>query len=283
MTNLETLSVPSLLSVHGAASSCVPYHMVDSRSTLSTLDIGVEASLVRSYIAGAIYNDSDPDNQLTKRLRSGIANTFLMKARFSEEGEGSPSDYLPNIDRFMLRGLDIVRIIDFEGRKLLGISSLTHLTLESCCDLSTALPRLATFKLPRLLTLHIRHERMSGRARGSLERFLCSLSPLRSLFLLLEGSFCRIKLDHILQLHGTALNSLIVDFRGRSRVSTRVSHTLWKSHYLKPIVIHCPHLIELGLPFGWNVAAPGSNDRLRVWHNKSLVRRHLPINDACRL
>ena len=275
MTNLETLSVPSLLSVHGTASSCVPYYMVDSRSTLSTLDIGFEASLVRSYVAGGIYDDSDSDNQLTKRLRSAIDNTFLMKARIAEEDEGSPSNYLPNIDRLMLRGLDIGRIVDFEGRKLLDINSLTHLTLESCCDLSTALPKLANFELPRLLALQIRHETMNTGVRDWLEIFLCSLPPLRSLFLLLEGKFRRIDLNHVLQLHGEALNSLIVDIRGRSRVSVRISHTLWKTHYLKPIVLHCPHLTELGLPFRWELASPGSIERLRVWHNQSPVRRHL--------
>ena len=55
MTNLETLSVSSLLSVHGTLGSPAPCYnyMVDNRFTLSTLDIGFEANLVRSYIAGA--------------------------------------------------------------------------------------------------------------------------------------------------------------------------------------------------------------------------------------
>lgn len=234
--------------------------LADVSSTLYELDLGIEWQLAKDYIAG---NESESTEQLS---------THIMGA-FSEHPQRS--ERLPKVHHLKLRGLDLSCMMDHKGQNIVNVEHLTKLSLESCCRLGRALAILEALQLPCLRYLHIRHELVDPGICSSLERVLCSLPPLKSLFLLLEGNVPSFGFKQILGVHGDSLRALIVDFRGDTRPSIHESRTLWEAQYLDDIAKLCPNLIELGIPVNWQLWSARSSHRLVVSnhpcsHNQSL-------------
>lgn len=192
---MKALSMRSMAIVPGVGLSFVSFLVGLNCDTLRRIDLGVEITLVKKYIARELYDDNDPQYQLGRRLRAQIEQHFA-----GLEG----SEYLRSVDSISLRGLDFSSLCSRQGTQMVNLGALKSLTLESCLSLDAALTTLGTLQLPGLEAFHIRQEGVNDRFFALLATFLCALPPLGTLQYGTGG---------ILHKHGESLRKLIVDVR----------------------------------------------------------------------
>ena len=218
---------------------------ISGPGTLRRLDLGAEIPLVKAYMMGQIYDDTNPQNQLAMHLR----------ARLESQMKTEGTEYFPNVDQISLRGLDCTSL--FIGPcqdRIFNFRALRNLTLESsCCNFEDALTNLGTLQLQGLRSLQFRQEGIHSGSLPSLVTFLCALPPLTALFILLEGDVDEedLHFGEVMQKHGKSLQRLILDVRRGSRSSIGDDPTVWRMQNTVDICVNCPNLIELGVPIQW--------------------------------
>ena len=159
----------------------------------------------------------------------------------------------------------------------LDLSCLTTLALESCTGVIEALHLLATrrdhyrFRPSRLRSLTIRAELSSLELMAALDGFICSLSELTDLCLLLEsvdGANLSFSPERILNATGRTLKTLIIEGRFGSRRLSNVC-TSWPTSFesLYPICNSCPNLVELGMALDWKFLSSSLGAEVQVWLN----------------
>ena len=249
--SLQTLCIPSILPATSAHRSYIHSLICANSKTLRQLDLGVETSLVKKALKGELYVDSEPGCQVAKGLKTHITGAFERLKR---------PICLPNVDDLKLRGLDFSAILSDGAHQLINLGTITHLTLESCCELSQALAVLGTSPFQKLQSLQIRQENIDAMIIATIEIFLCELPPLTTLSLLFEGNIRSLTIKPILQSHGPSLRTLTVDLKRFDRSVTRGYRTVWKKHYTVDIIKKCPNLVELGMPLDWNSMQLGGEE-----------------------
>lgn len=181
-------------------------------------------------------------------------------------------------------GWDLRPLVNGSYRPITDFNSLTSLILESCCGLYDALTMLTEVsngrtvsRLPNLQSLSIRNEHDEHRDfPRTLDYFLRSLSPLRTLHLLNSGAYIVRTSKHFLEIHGATLRTLVYDERLGQRHDLADDRLvdLRDGGRLTTIVKHCPNLVELGISLRWNDGqdVPPEGHRAHV----RLPRRYIP-------
>ena len=252
---LQALCLPSILPHQSVEPLLIPLLILDNRFSLSSLDLGVEFHMVKALMSGGLYRDSNSRNQVAKRLKYQISSNF--------EDDERPV-CLPNLTHVRVRGLDFGTLMLGDGQKLVDFGVLTHLTLESCCGLVDAVPKLGATPLQSLQSFRIRQERVEVGFLDMLEPFLCALPPLTALFVLLDGDTNGIKLIEVLEVHGKSLQALVMDLRHGTTIHSHFSTLVWRRQYSLDIIEHCPNLIELGIAVDWDELALGSSESVNA-------------------
>lgn len=167
-----------------------------------------------------------------------------------------------NLESLKVIGWDLRPLLNGSYRPITDFDSLTSLTLESCPGLFDALPMLtkvsggeAVSRLPNLQSLTIRNERDDHPDfTRNLDYFLRSLSPLRTLHLLLSGHYVMRSSKEFLKVHGATLQTLVWDERlgRRHDLADDRLVDLRDAGRLSTIVKHCPNLVELGISVRWS-------------------------------
>ena len=163
-----------------------------------------------------------------------------------------------------------------DGQQLVDFRNLTRLTLESCCGLISAVPKLGATTLPSLQSIHIRQERVDHNFLNILETFFCALPPLKALFVMLNNNTNVIKLVPVIEIHGKSLQALIIDLRdGNGNLGSPID-LAWGTQYGTAIMLHCPNLIELGIPVDWDQLQLGSCgcQAVRLWSNTATTMKN---------
>ncbi|KAG7006123.1 hypothetical protein G7Y79_00016g041080 [Physcia stellaris] len=240
--SLQALCLPSILPIRSVELLLTIVLVFHNRSSLSSLDLGVEFRVVKSLMSDAIYEDSNPSNRIAKRIKYEISKNFQDDER---------PVCLPNLTHLRLRGLDFGTLMYGYGQQLIDFRVLTHLTLESCCGLINALPKLGATPLPSLQSFHIRQEIIDRGFLNMLESFLCALPPLTALFVLLDSVIDTLDLISVMEIHGKSLQALVMDLRDGDRIPVLEDVSAWRRQYSIAIIEHCPNLIELGIPIDW--------------------------------
>ena len=192
------------------------------------------------------------------------------------------------LESLKIIGLDLWPFVNGSFRPLTDFSTLTSLILESCCGLFNALPMLTVVsggktvsRLPNLQSLTIRNEDDDHPdLLRTLDYFLRSLSPLRTLHLLLSGDYDMRASKEFLKVHGATLRSLVLDERLGRRydlVDDRLVD-LRDAGRLTTIVKYCPNLVELGISVRWSNGddVPPEGHRAHV-----RVPRRYVLSKAC--
>ena len=166
------------------------------------------------------------------------------------------------LESLKIIGLDLRLFVNGSFRPLTDFGTLTSLILESCCGLFEALPMLTVVsggrtvsRLPNLQSLTIRNEDdHHPDFTRTLDYFLRSLSPLRTLHLLLSGYYDMRSSKELLKVHGATLRSLVWDERLGRRYDLADDRLidLRDAGRLTIIVKHCPNLVELGISVRWS-------------------------------
>ena len=232
--NLNSLSIPSLLFSSETGPLKIASLIANNHMTLRSLDLGFETSVIDCQDRGETYRDTNA----AKRLKGDIVAAF----------EGDKSVWLPNVDSLTLRGLDLSVIMRGEQHRFLNFASLKHLALHSCSAMNNSLQRLTALSLRGLQTFHIRQEKYQDNFLDLLENFLCTLPPLKTLSILLNGpSPDALEIEQIMEVHGPSLLSCIMDLREGNRIATVDSRTAWRQQYSVDIIELCPNLVGLGI------------------------------------
>lgn len=255
IATLQTLCIRSLTVIERVEPSFLAVLIGSNPHTLRALHLGVETTLVKSYIAGDVYDNTNPNCQMVSRIRAQVDSHFM--------GEEGPA-YLPGVETISLHGLDMCPIFSCPGRPLIDLGALKEMTLESCCSLDAAFTTLGNSQLPNLENLYIRQEGVNDQIFALLTTFLCALPPLMTLFVLLEGDIHQFDLGTILQKHGESLRRLIIDVRRGNRSSVQHSKTIWRPQNTDDIAQYCPNLVELGIPIHWKYMGYTSRGRRTV-------------------
>ena len=247
VNKLSTLCIPSLLLDSGTGLLLIASLIVNNRTTLRHLDIGVESSVFDYQNLGSDYDDTN----VLKKFWEDIVVRF----------KRNKSVFLPNIDNIRLRGLDLSAMMRGEQHRVLNFASLKHLALESCSAINNSLQRLTALSLRGLQTFHIRQEKYRDNFLELLENFLCTLQPLTALSILINGLFPdALEIEQILQVHAGSLRSCIMDLRDVDRIATIDSRTAWRQQYSVDIIEQCPNLVELGIAVNWEILNLGTLD-----------------------
>ena len=173
-----------------------------------------------------------------------------------------------HLETLRLVGLDVEVTLGGTFRPLTDLPTLTSLTIESCCRLSNAFSTWTpnsgdgnVSRLPNLQSFSVRQEKISPDFLDDLVAFICHLSPLTALRVLLEGNFDEYLFTEILKTHGATLRALVWDERLYRRKKL-VDDGLWDmsdAGKLCEIAEFCPNLVELGISVRWDEgpAVPG--------------------------
>ena len=229
--------------------------MAKNRVTLRDLTISLESFLIDNIVYSDRFNS-----------REHIVTSFRFCKRLSEYAD--PTDYsIPvlNLEKLKIKGLDLRILPNFAFQPLTDLAGLKSLTFESCCGLSDALRQMAwkfgdtiINNLPNLSSLTVRHEQEQSegpQSAWSLRHFLCNLTPLKTLRVLLSGrEYYFGNLRDILKVHGATLQTLVWDERQCQRLTLDNNPLVIRSDAgrLPVIVEFCPNLIELGIPIRWD-------------------------------
>ena len=108
---------------------------------------------------------------------------------------------------------------------------------------------LVTFN--NLRTFILRAENVNDLTMEKLQDFLEKITPLKTLYLLLEGTFGRKIMETVLEVHGPAMRNLIWEERRSSRCNIRAPELQVSDNDLKVIAKHCPDLESLGISVRW--------------------------------
>lgn len=258
--NLNTLCIPSLVFSKGFGSLSIASLIVNNHATLQHLDLGVEGSIIDCKTRGETYRDTEAAELLGEEIIAAFAD--------------NNSVCLPNIDSLRLRGLDLSAMISGDEQyRLLNLASLKHLALESCSGMNNSLLELTSMslRLRGLQTFHIRQEEYEDDFLKNLENFLCTLPPLTSLSILLNGpSPDAFKIKQIMKVHGLSLRTCIMDLREGDRIAlVGDSRPAWRKQYSVDIIVPCPNLVELGISVDWETLDLGS--WCSRWVRKSVI------------
>ena len=251
VVTLQALCFPSIIPIRDIEPLLIPVLVFDNRFSLSSLDLGVEFLMVKTLMSDGFYRDSNTRHQVAKRLKYQISSNF--------EDDERPV-CLPNVTHLRLRGLDFGALMYGDGQPLVDLRILTHLTLESCCGLINAVPKLGATPLPSLQSFHIRQERVDRGFLDMLETFLCAMPPLKALFVLLDSDMDVMDLFSVMEIHGRSLQALVMDLRNGNRILVLENDAAWRRQYSIEIIEHCPNLTELGISIDWDELALGSID-----------------------
>ena len=195
------------------------------------------------------------DEMTTKTLR------FFKKLAERADPAGISVPVL-KLESLKLIGWDLRPLVNGAYRPITDFNSLTSLTLESCLGLFDVLPMFtkvsggeAVIRLPNLQSLTIRNERDDHPDfTRSLDYFLRSLPPLRTLHLLLSGHYVMRSSKEFLKIHGATLRTLVWDERlgRRHDLDDDRLVDLRDAGKLGTIVKYCPNLVELGISIRWD-------------------------------
>lgn len=224
-------------------------------SNLEVLTFGFEEETLQAYECETVGSYSTPGDQLSTQS-AAIAKRIMRLLKGKQEKDKKPVKSSIRVLRLSSFDLDAILI---HPRPFIDFTKLTSLLLESCAGLESGLARLKSIaSLPELCSLTIRTELSCDQLLSSLESFICSLSGLTDLCLLLEGGLEEVKLEELLEVHGKTLRTLVIETRiGPRRSTARTTSTQPKRHathsYISEISSHCPNLVELGVTIDWKM------------------------------
>lgn len=233
---------------------------------LQQLTLGFEDQAVHAYNKNAIR-----DYLASNSHASEVSSDFVegLGKKIGQRTYPCDSKFVLNLDELCLRGFDIHAMTDYQlsdglpgSLSLIDLECLTTLTLESCPGLMDTLrawmqafigpaQRLVT---PNIRSLTVREEAATAFLQGRLERYICTLTGLTKLYVLLESDRDYvINLENILIIHGQTLEHLIWDLRRRPNHSTGrgISELSHKNVHLHSIASRFPSLRELGIALHW--------------------------------
>ena len=236
----------------------------DSHISLRKLTIGYEDLARVAYAKGNISEHISASGMQTECTRYLAPPLSLVCRPVNDNGTQRPL----KLNSVRLLGVDLFVICNFDPGPIFDFDSLKSLTLESCSNIEpvlSALPGERSLKgMQKLRSLTIRSEFRSETLQGHLQAFLCSLTRLNTLVLMLDGvGNFTIDLETVLAVHGNTLQKLVWDARTgcRNNPSRSVSLVPPLDTLLDLISCHCPNLVELGGIFDWHTI---STDQDRV-------------------
>ena len=238
--------------------------------TLRHLRLGNEVNLAVDYASdGYVDCEEFYRSKRTKKFAK------LMKKRLANLEEASTP--VVRLKSLSLIGLDLLPFAKGLIEPVIDFNSLGVLEMESCAGLEAAFrtligSRAGSHEAKNALGLHtlkIRHENTSDEFLRSLETFLLTLKPLTHLHVLLEGYYGRVfKLQKVLQIHGTCLQSFIWDERTEPRDDVRYVTAVFEDPYenLGLVAKHCLELKALGISIDWEqiIESERSHDWVRA-------------------
>ena len=155
-----------------------------------------------------------------------------------------------------------IKFLELHNPICFDLSNVHTLVFESCSGLNEAFNRFKkaiaadrtcqTTCKSKLKSLTIRHDQEQVGSLTDLCEFVCALSGLTHLSVLLDGYDPQI-IDPILRQHGKTLRSLVWDERRTSRIRADETVHTFITHIgrLCKIARHCPNLSALGMAFNW--------------------------------
>lgn len=224
------------------------FHAISAfHGSLRELSVGFEEFARVAYVTGNISNHTGNYGMQTR------LTIFLAHVSY-----GRPL----KLDHVKLLAVDVCYIYEYGTGPFFDFNALKSLSLESCSRLETVLPVLSRADhgpgsprgMENLRSLTIRSEFPGESLQGHLQTFICSLTGLTSLFVMLDGvNTSTIQLETVLAVHGERLQKLIWDTRTGCRTSPRHDVSIIPPSYshLDLISRLCPNLVELGSTFDW--------------------------------
>ena len=256
---LRTLAVQALEGVAITHRRIGPLKLlVESRDTLESLTIGFEKEALQAYEEGP--------SGMAAYIGSGLVLTSLAAIEYlADELEikrkAGKSSKLRTLVTLRLCSFDLGGLL-LKGPmgSFLDLSKLKMLVIESCVGLVeafealTASPNRYQFRPSQLRSLTVRTEYTED--LDIIESFVCSLSGLTDLCLLVEENFHEWELEtfsveNIAQSHGETLKTLVLESRVDSRVSSNYGTSAASYDNLCDICHCCPNLVELGITLEW--------------------------------
>ena len=236
----------SVMSDGGNSSAVLPSLILYNVGKLRSLNLGVEEVLIRRYMACEVYDDTDHGNRTAKRLMTALANCF-------KEMSVDRPVIAAEVDNLKICGLDFHTLVRDQTFSLIQLERITCLTLESCCLAIDSLRLNVAQQLTNLQHFHIRQEARDTAFSSSLEKFLCVLPPLISLYIMLEGFCPPINYNGVFMRHGETLRNLIMDHREPDLTVVGSYTTRFQLGYTSALFNSCPNLRELGITILWDL------------------------------
>lgn len=214
---IQSFHFTSMFLLDAMDERCWVYGVIaEGRKTLKRLTLGFELCALRAYCEHSMshYHARDSFNVEGSGDFVGWLGLRLLERSCKE-------DFALHLESLHLCGIDVLAILKFEAGPTVDFTCLTALSLESCSGLEEALQDLPN-GLPNLRELTVRDETSNPQLQVQLEIFMLSLNGLTKLHILLEGADnYLLKLDHILDIYGQTLQSLIWDLRKEQEHANR--------------------------------------------------------------
>ena len=235
-----------------------------NRKTLRHIGIGLEGQIFEAFHQKDLYHEilNVPQHKLSQMFTDKLS-------KLDKDSESQTP--MLKLESLKMIGLDLRLMLCghslLDGpsrvRPIVDRQHLASLSLESCASLGTALPLLArkssddsVNNLPNLRSLTIRSEKSHRLRSRSLRLFLCALSPLKILRVLISGQGVLPRLSDILPIHGARLEVLVWEDRlGRRRNlegdGIPFDENCDIARRGRDIAKYCPNLVELGIAVEW--------------------------------
>ena len=236
--------------------------VAESQKTLKRLKIGFENQALLAYEQNRMQDHEAQDSDVAVSSKNFIEEMEQWLEQWPSS-EGDSEEITLQLESLSLRAFDMRAITNYEAGAFLNFGSLTSLSLESCPGLEETL-RVWTEAsessakrrdVPNLRLLTVRNEWPGPQLQTELEKFICSLSELQTLYILIEGvDNYNLNLKNILDTHGPTLRHLIWDLRKDSNSANGrgASDCRDLNRSLDIIADKCPNLRELGSAVSWN-------------------------------